>query len=496
MRAVITTWMLALLPVLACAGGCAPNAPVRRTRASDARAAVAAPQTSERVPSGAAEPPVSEEQLAQDLDRRLCSERRCCVSALEDAGKDGKGRALVVATVDMAAASCVAPASAPAQDGGQEEEDCHAYEVRLVAHAAGKVDAQQLLVAMCNDGYGAAGIGEDETAVDPVARTFTHGRSGGSAWRWGDSTTVGLDPLRIVSRSDTSFWTLDQEGTFASSEWNMDTFAGSTTVSTPDCDGRRKQEAARQRDPTLTSDEAAASKSMQSVPIPRVQLPPAFVADAWRTTALAACAAFIDGDQRGFAIHGGPGKADDATLRVVVSSDGVLFAEISDDLWTTQGKSWVKEDHLELWLAPDASGAPNQSCDDPAASPATARDPSRQWGIRISDGAVFAGFGSPRPLANVEVARAGSSARIKIPLRDQPADAWQALAVVYSDSDDGTQQERLIATSQVERGHAGTLGHMIGIDASAASCVTDVATGALRIVRPPLQLHPDQAVID
>ena len=93
-------------------------------------------------------------------------------------------------------------------------------------------------------------------------------------------------------------------------------------------------------------------------------------------------------------------------MRAVVSTDGVLFVEIPDDRWTQTGKSWVKEDHIELWAAPADSRSAQNLCDPPALP-----DPSRQWGIRIADGQLFPAFGSPEPLAGVEVVRRRRRAR-------------------------------------------------------------------------------------
>jgi len=38
------------------------------------------------------------------------------------------------------------------------------------------------LLEACNDGYGAAGVGEEDVSVGE--NRFVHERSGGSSWRW------------------------------------------------------------------------------------------------------------------------------------------------------------------------------------------------------------------------------------------------------------------------------------------------------------------------
>jgi hypothetical protein len=547
--ALVVLCTLPTLPVvsgaLSCGGKSAgPGAPAERVVRS-------APARGERTEDEiSAQRPTTEVEnlaLAKAIDRKICRKRGCCVTAIEEAGTDRKGRSLVVATIDAGyggVASCLAPQAvepapfgsgtldkeacpiksraqpagtaedhdgsdddtdesleqtAQTSDDGRtaevdpEAEECRPYEYHLIVHSRGKIRARQLLSEQCNNGYGAAGVGEDSVAVDKEARTFTHNQSGGSNWRWDHGVTIGLDPLRIVSIDESTFWTLDQEGTDKSADWNHDTFQGHRSWPVPDCEGRRKQkEAAAHRDAGAADvDENAASRSIQGAIIPRVPLPAAFVGDGWRSIALGNCGALVDGDEHGFAVYGLKGNAADASMRAVVSKEGVLFVEIADDRWTSGGKSWVKEDHLELWMAQTGTFTAGPECD-----PRPESDPSRQWGIRIADGHVFPAFGSPAPLAGVEVVRSGHLARVRIPISDwvKEQDDENALTVVYSDSDDGLRQKRLIATSQVERGNVLTLGDVRAVDPAVATCV--IKGKALQISRPPLVASPDAPLAD
>jgi hypothetical protein len=470
--------------------------------------------------------------LARAIDRKICRKRGCCVSGIEDAGTDRKGRSLAVATIGGACLvrqpvvpepfgngtldkePCPIPPRAPAapsteggsdgdeqaseeagsdsqaQEPDPESEDCAPYEYHLIVHSHGKIRERQLLSQQCNNGYGAAGVGEDTNGVDKEAHTYSHGQSGGSAWRWERGIEIGFDPLRVISIDESSFWTLDQEATSKDAEWNHDTFQGSESWGAKDCEARRKENEAR--DAGAGNDESYASLSFSAVIIPRVQLPPAFVQGGWRSIALGNCGAFVDGDQQGFAVYGGKGAAADASLRAVVSTDSFLFVEITDDRWTTGGKTWVKEDHIELWAAPQSgSTGIDVDCD-----PSPAADPSVQWGIRISDGQVFPAFGSPAPLTGVEVVRSGHTVRVRIPVAEwlKGKDDGTAMTIVYSDSDDGLRQKRLIATSQIERGHLLSLGHVRDVDPDVASCVLKGKT--LQIFRPPLTASAGQAIAD
>lgn len=469
--------------------------------------------------------------LARAIDRKLCRKRGCCVSVIEDAGTDRKGRSLAVATIggnclvpqpvvpepfgngtlDKEPCPIPAPAAAPSTQGGSdgeeqgseeasddgqaqnpdpESEDCAPYEYHLIVHSHGKIRERHLLSQQCNNGYGAAGVGEDTNSVDKETHTYSHSQSGGSNWRWAKGIEIGLDPLRVVSIDESTFWVFDQESTSKDAAWNHDTFQGTESWGAQDCEARRDEKAAR--DAQARDDQVDGSLSFEAVIVPRAQLPPAFVQGGWRSTALGNCGAFVDGDKHGFAVHGGKGTAADASLRAVVSKDSFLFVEITDDCWTTRGKTWVKEDHIELWAAP--VGAPtgsNLPCPD---SPEA--DPSVQWGIRISDGQVFPAFGSPAPLVGVEVVRSGHTARARIPVAEwlKGKDDGTAMTIVYSDSDDGVRQKRLIATSQIQRGKLLSLGHVRDVEPDVASCVIKGKT--LQIYRPPLTASADQAIAD
>ena len=111
--------------------------------------------------------------------------------------------------------------------------------------------------------------------------------------------------------------------------------------------------------------------------------------------------------------------------------------------------SWVKDAHLELWLATELPGYFNQCLGKDLATP-------QQWGIRIADGKVFAGAGKPdeKALGVEKVALPGGAARLKITLPKGMA----AITLVYSDSDDGKTQERLIGSSKVVFGETQSLG--------------------------------------
>ncbi len=93
---------------------------------------------------------------------------------------------------------------------------------------------------------------------------------------------------------------------------------------------------------------------------------------------------------------------------------------------------------------------------------AGSRRRSLQWGL-MADGTVQAGHGDPDPTAiHARVRAIPDGHRFVITL---PAGS-ERLTVVFSDSDDGASQERLIATSTLQPGNAHTLSHVQGFDAA------------------------------
>jgi hypothetical protein len=133
----------------------------------------------------------------------------------------------------------------------------------------------------------------------------------------------------------------------------------------------------------------------------------------------------------------------------------------------------VSDDHVELWMSDDVLiNSHARDCEMSKAEPPTLR----QWGIRLADGAAFAGYGSPRAMPTVRRASVDEhTVRLRIELPPPSTanghrDDDFSLTVAYSDSDDGKRQKALIATSPLVFGDASTLGGRRRIPASKATC--------------------------
>ncbi len=356
---------------------------------------------------------------ADSLGALLCQKRKPCrVTARHSAGTNAAGRMLAV--VEVALHERTDDWKQPSLDG------CAPYELWLV-EGKGRALSTRLLLSLCNDGYGASGVGDDSVSVG--TNRLSYGQSGGSAWRWSRGYVLQLSPLEILEESWNGYWNIGSN--FEDGKWSWRRHEGQGTWYSPRC----------QADGTPPSDEDAPIDGHPDAQafalIPDVRLPKALAGTGWRSTPLGSCALSIDASGKGgFVTHGRPGAPSDASMKVL-SSEGTLYVEITDDRWV-RGKSWLYDDHVELWLS--EIGGYGEPCVGTRA---------KQWGIRIADGAVFAASGAPKKAPNVETQfdPGQRTARLKITL---PA-GYGRMTVVYSDSDDGKRQERLIATSALRR---------------------------------------------
>lgn len=210
--------------------------------------------------------------------------------------------------------------------------------------------------------------------------------------------------------------------------------------------------------------ESGGEASFAYQPIPAVDLPLTFQIRNWSATGLRACALRVDsgGDEprRGFVVHGGPDASESAAFDVVFDSEGrEFYVEIRDDTFVLDADEWLHEDHLEIWTAGERrrveSDDADEACMRQEGSP-------NHWAILLEDGEVVASDGNDAGAIDAEVAdrRNGDGfggIRVKGRL---PAGAGPLVTVVYSDSDDGDEQERLIATSDLEHGDGTTLGEL------------------------------------
>lgn len=380
---------------------------------------------------------------ADELLAEVCSGRKPCVAMqqwkLEGTGLEDK----VVQEIALHQRG----------DEGREANtgDCAPFEYWLVSTRA-RAEKPTKLLRVCNDGYGARGIGEDSIVVE--GGVFIHGRSGGSNWGWNETRQVDLATLKLSREEQSGYWTVGPNT--RAETWDWTHLAGHVRWEAPRCEDEERVDA-------FAYDW-----------IPQISVPEAFRKDGWKTTSLGACAVKVDSRAHskevpggGFVIHGTAANTEGAHFLALMASPAELYFEVYDPAWVLGGDAWLKDDHLEIWTG-DAMGYMDHCLDSRA---------PKQWGVSLHDGQVYSAKGSPDPrgltVERVPVYRGGDedgpieAIRLKIRFAAAPA----ALTLVYSDSFEGTRQDRLIATSDLKFGDGATLGQVKVVPAESGRCV-------------------------
>jgi hypothetical protein len=337
--------------------------------------------------------------------------------------------------------------------------DCQVFRYWLVADP----EPPRLLLEICNDGHGAAGMGVDEVTVADNGLSYT--TSGGSTWRWSQRSELRLHPFALLEVEQNAWWSADQNTQTLS--WSWERFAGHARWYSPRCG--------------VPPVEPGEEDHHAHVLVPDVTLEPAMVDEGWKVTALGACAARIDGTAPSFLL-GGAAEPRSAELRVLSTDGGAtVLVEVRDDRFTKKGAS--VRDELEIWadgLLPDYGAV----CIEAAAPPRGAivhvgdlrQRPARK-GL-LSPIAALDWSGPPED---------GRPLRFRVDLRD---DAVGSITVIYRDSDDGLQVARTLASSRFDAQDRASLGvvRLVGPD----EAVCEVRAGALepRVLQPRGQPGP------
>lgn len=356
----------------------------------------------------------------------LCAGRApCTVASTQPAGRDKQGTALTVVELNLGAAN-----------PGNENFPCRPYRREYWVVGGAQPEA---VLKLCNDGYGAAGVGEDNIKVMP--RGLIHTREGGSNWRWRTVTDYALSPIRARKVDECGYHTASSASGVAT--WDYRSFRG---MSGMNCGGSEESEMG-----------VCDMKQMQHRWIEIPQIAGSGLEGRDSAPVLGTCATRLDGSgTSGFVLLGNR-SADTPEVRILMVSDTEMLITVFDDAFVAGTRSWVHDDHLEIW-----HGAPwnyfSCSDDDPSAKLV-------QWGIRTADGKVFNGFGKPaqqprilgHSIGEVDGMKAASF-RVVLPARMGGVEAnYRNLAVSYSKSN-GKKQTLLFATSPIKFGDGKSLG--------------------------------------
>jgi hypothetical protein len=380
----------------------------------------------------------------------ICQTRKTCAIApsLHNAGSSAAGP-LSVAELHFGLAD--KPDDAP-------DEGCIAgdYETRDGGVEYWLLEGSELprlLLRLCNDGYGAAGVGEDEVTV--AENRFVHHQYGGSASRWEETTTETLSPLRLVNVRSCSFHTL---------------IPGSGELSDIDPAARIARSVAVATDPAKAEEESDENGAEVDCPdwpetaaftptpttglIAGYDLPIHIVAgdsidlpaDDW---SLGDCGFTMATDGRnGFIVFGQPAAATDvAEITALALAENELVLQVYDPTAAAAtaaaaGKSWVHRPHVELWLAPDWDRETNPPADENL----------RQVGINL-DGNVYAAKGGKDTLPKVARWQAKDAAGqsvtvLRLSWAENSYPFLAGLGLVYSQAGGG-KQLRLVANTGI-----------------------------------------------
>ncbi len=361
----------------------------------------------------------------------ICQGRgSCAVAKTFDAGKSQEGTPLEVIEIRLGLADkpkdqdqgCI---NGNSRDGGTEYWLSH-----------GKL-APKLLLQLCNDGYGMAGVGEDEVEVGP--NRLVHHQYGGSSWRWSMDVTYSLVPFRALTEQDCSYHNVSEKSgtlididyrtrlvrTLAKDSTQRDLGIGCPSWPTPPHGFASRVDA----------------ETVGAYPVVAPGLPGKAAIPAG--TILGDCLpAMTTSGDNGFVVWGKPASADKAAeIRTVGVGNDTLIVQVMDPVpaAASSAGSWIHQPHLEFWVG--------QNGDELRTMLPVGQ--MSQTGITL-DGTVHRGAGKSSPLPKVE-RWTGSDEhnRPVIVLRLVWPDRYaliNGVTVVYSQAEAG-RQARLVATA-------------------------------------------------
>jgi len=360
----------------------------------------------------------------------VCAGRSTCrVTQQLDAGRDASGRRMTVVEVRLGLSEAVNPDAStdfPCRDDQGSPDGGSEWYLLL----DGKIERH--ILTLCNDGYGASGVGEDTVAV--TANHLQHKQYGGSSWRWIETRDFRLSPFALL--------TVDQ-----CSEHNVDGDSGtSVVIDVATATARVASYGGSLPDgsdvmlgcPKPGEREVEGIRVVNSLAVPV----PVMGGEVRDQDGIGTCGLRIAGDGSAgdvfFGAAARPGEG--AEVRAVTFDSKSLMLQVRDPKAETGGqgaKSWVGQPHVELYVAnTDTSDSRRYA----------------QIGITL-DGRVHKGVGAPptvkvRAWRNVDEAnRDVTRLRVDFP-GDYPFDG--GLVVVYSEAEGG-KQLRLTSSSPIEK---------------------------------------------
>jgi hypothetical protein len=364
---------------------------------------------------------------------QICGSRATCrMSGLQSAGKSDAGVPLFVAEVHLGLAdkSKDAPEDGCHTDSGDND---GGVEYWLI-----EGEKPRLLLSLCNDGYGAAGVGYDEVHIGP--NRFTHMQDGGSNDRWENTDTISLSPQQTLRSEYCGFRGTDPNygvyGWVEVAPMAANQLAIDDTIEVNDDDDactRLKKRLGKPIEKGYLGGIGVPFASTDTGSVSGNPLPE-------KGTALGACASVwkLDG-KSGYLVYGKGDPGREAELRFVGDFQDLVVQIFDPRRDHGAVQSWVNTDHLEIWttaLEGDSSRV------NPKAA--------KQIGIDL-DGHVHVGLGKPEAPTVERWDATDEQGRPVIVLKlhwATPDELAAGLAIAYSQAEGG-RQTRIYATTQI-----------------------------------------------
>ena len=361
----------------------------------------------------------------------ICGTRTSCtVEKVRDAGTSPAGAPLAIVEIHLGLADkpkdqdegCI---DGNARDGGVE------YWLLEGTKAPRQV------LQLCNDGYGMAGVGEDEVEVGP--NRLVHRQSGGSSWRWSMDVTYSLVPFRTVTEQDCSYHNVsEQSGTLTDIDYRTRLVRALAKDSTRRDLGVGCPSWPR---PPQTFAARIDAETVGAYPVVAPGLPGKAAIPAG--TALGNCVSgMTSAGDNGFVVWGKPAVADQAAeIRTIGVGSNTLIVQVFDPMPAPapSGGSWIHQPHLEIWVGQNGENVRTM----------LPLGQLSQTGVTL-DGAVHRGVGKASPPPKVERWTARDErGRPVVVLRLSWPDEFaliNGVTVVYSQAEAG-KQARLVATA-------------------------------------------------
>lgn len=374
----------------------------------------------------------------------ICQARSTCVVGKTfPAGSSASGSALTVVAVRLGLRD--KPDDAP-DDGCRNDDKFDGGEEYWLLDGTA---APKRLLKFCNDGYGAAGVGEDHVSVTP--NSLAHTQIGGSAWRWESRVAYTLSPWKAVAERDCSYHDASPDtGTVLDIDFRTmsarsiakDAARKWDDVGCPDWPTSASQH--------FTAEPASGVLGAFNVVVPILGSGPE-KPNIPNGTGIGNCVpAMTTSGTNGFVVFGNPAPAEQAAeLRVVALSMNTLLIQVYDPLARASadsaGDSWVNLPHVEVWIGLNSEQ----------------RRTRLQYGdlaqIAVDlNGKVHPGVGKKLPPPSVERWEARDAAgHPVVVMRLAWSDDTQLLngvGIVYSQAEAG-KQARLVANTSIVKNH-------------------------------------------